>query len=616
MTAINDLVDEAGSLGIGASLQALCDVARALEDMLCQDIFRFEFRMPAEPVDVKEAPEAISVNQIDVYALARELEGALRAIVLPERASIAPAAAPAGADVPAVSSVSTVTRELRERLETIEKETISLPVVCSDLYTTRTVPPADRPLASDHLFSDGHTGPKPPMPQEASPAAERRIVEGLVERETLEKSVKKSYVESTEQSIKRSASVVRELEDVYERLASHTIDMDSEIKRSTIVELSNARIQAGAAVPPPAPPEKSAPPGETTPTIPSRSVEVPAFRLKLRAPPPSEQAADNVKRLSEAMARSNGPTMGGIEANGLRAPAEMPDKTPAMHPREATVPAPVVVAPPALVAVHHSFNTMNRYLALAAGMVMGTMGRMPEGGISPPDIRTYGFRAPVERTSHGDMRTIIQADMQAMAPFIAPAPAPVAPPALVAVHHSFNTMNKYVSSAIAMAAGTTGRIAEGGARAPGGQAPLVRLMLDNAAPASAPINTLVRAGESVVVPVPQPVLVEGGGGSPALSLAVNVAAARAAEHSGGQAMMDLARDTGYSPAGREAININLHAATPHVTDNNTNKVSNFHNTFNITVTVKGGGAEESDLRELGKKIGRILSEEIKRYGGI
>jgi len=43
--------------------------------------------------------------------------------------------------------------------------------------------------------------------------------------------------------------------------------------------------------------------------------------------------------------------------------------------------------------------------------------------------------------------------------------------------------------------------------------------------------------------------------------------------------------------------------------------ASFQNTFNIVVNVKGGG-EESELRDLGRKIGLILSEEIKRYGGI
>jgi hypothetical protein len=41
---------------------------------------------------------------------------------------------------------------------------------------------------------------------------------------------------------------------------------------------------------------------------------------------------------------------------------------------------------------------------------------------------------------------------------------------------------------------------------------------------------------------------------------------------------------------------------------------NFHNSFNITVNVKGG-REETDVKDLGRKIGQILSDEIKRYGG-
>jgi len=51
-----------------------------------------------------------------------------------------------------------------------------------------------------------------------------------------------------------------------------------------------------------------------------------------------------------------------------------------------------------------------------------------------------------------------------------------------------------------------------------------------------------------------------------------------------------------------------------VSQNISNPV-HFQNTFNIAINVKGGG-EESELRDLGRKIGLILSDEIKRYGGI
>lgn len=42
---------------------------------------------------------------------------------------------------------------------------------------------------------------------------------------------------------------------------------------------------------------------------------------------------------------------------------------------------------------------------------------------------------------------------------------------------------------------------------------------------------------------------------------------------------------------------------------------NLHNTFNIEIAMRGQG-DERELRELGQKIGTILSEELKRYGGL
>lgn len=43
--------------------------------------------------------------------------------------------------------------------------------------------------------------------------------------------------------------------------------------------------------------------------------------------------------------------------------------------------------------------------------------------------------------------------------------------------------------------------------------------------------------------------------------------------------------------------------------------NNFHNTFNVTVNVKGG-SEEKEMKELGRKISQILSDELRRYGGM
>jgi len=58
----------------------------------------------------------------------------------------------------------------------------------------------------------------------------------------------------------------------------------------------------------------------------------------------------------------------------------------------------------------------------------------------------------------------------------------------------------------------------------------------------------------------------------------------------------------------------ISALTPQTSPSTTvNKA--MHNTFNITITTKSI-SEERDLKELGKKIGMILAEEVRRSGGI
>lgn len=69
-----------------------------------------------------------------------------------------------------------------------------------------------------------------------------------------------------------------------------------------------------------------------------------------------------------------------------------------------------------------------------------------------------------------------------------------------------------------------------------------------------------------------------------------------------------------SPIGTLTQNITLaHAGGMAATPSPKNEVT-IHNTFNIEVAMRGQG-DERELRELGQKIGTILSEELKRYGG-
>jgi hypothetical protein len=117
--------------------------------------------------------------------------------------------------------------------------------------------------------------------------------------------------------------------------------------------------------------------------------------------------------------------------------------------------------------------------------------------------------------------------------------------------------------------------------------------------------------------------------APAINLVMGITAARAMQSAGGSAINQFISvlpslgSGGLQGAipmeriGNGQININVPRAPPERGPEGgaVNKVSNFHNTFNITVSVKGG-SDDGDLRDLGKKIGRILSDEIKRYGGI
>lgn len=70
------------------------------------------------------------------------------------------------------------------------------------------------------------------------------------------------------------------------------------------------------------------------------------------------------------------------------------------------------------------------------------------------------------------------------------------------------------------------------------------------------------------------------------------------------------------PLIREVSPATLHSMPniPPISSAGRSVVTNIENSFNITVEVKNA-AEERDLKELGRKIGAILSEEIKRYGG-
>ena len=114
-----------------------------------------------------------------------------------------------------------------------------------------------------------------------------------------------------------------------------------------------------------------------------------------------------------------------------------------------------------------------------------------------------------------------------------------------------------------------------------------------------------------------------------INLAQSFAAAGALQKAGTSAIKDIIM---AAPSSGTGYQMNPAAAIPRLREINMQNASipqrdiinaaqsgttssNFHNTFNIVVNVKGG-KEESELRDLGRKIGLVLSDEIKRYGGI
>jgi hypothetical protein len=82
-------------------------------------------------------------------------------------------------------------------------------------------------------------------------------------------------------------------------------------------------------------------------------------------------------------------------------------------------------------------------------------------------------------------------------------------------------------------------------------------------------------------------------------------------HSGGLYEMTVTPAPHVMPSLRQDVSLLKDAATQTQIGGN---VAHFHNTFNIVVNVKG--RTETEIKDLGKKIGLILSDEMRQYGGI
>jgi hypothetical protein len=82
-------------------------------------------------------------------------------------------------------------------------------------------------------------------------------------------------------------------------------------------------------------------------------------------------------------------------------------------------------------------------------------------------------------------------------------------------------------------------------------------------------------------------------------------------HGGGLYEIDVIAASHVMPFMRQDVSLLKDAATQTQIGGN---VTHLHNTFNIVVNVKG--RTETEIKDLGKKIGLILSDEMRQYGGI
>ena len=626
MTAINDLITIAGETALASQelalpFNVLADVETtmrklygsifdALEGMIGLRPMFIPYAAPTGPIEPKESPPAkeaekkpVTLGQIDIRTLITDLQRALDREIPVHSDARSPGTAgalPMGKDRPIrktlSSSVTTktfnvysVTKEIQKHMESLEKETISLPGVYSDFYSNvsdRKPDIADRPFAADYARASSLISPGNEVKAVEKTDNKHTTDTGHITRSypgTIARKPMKQRSSPVDEGIRRSTTAVKALETVYENIVKNSVNVESidrELRSSSVGQINVASEPMG--MPPTAEKRRQShspdiifqsslahPASQATAkqaTVKDfehvnvagrdkvKKIEVPTLKLTSYVPTPAAQAEDNAKNLSAAFSRSV--------------------STPRLHAEDVNVKKSTKIT-----------NTS-----------------IPASPLS----------------------------------------------ALTSVYNSFSVMGSYMG-AVADMARPIGIMSD-----PGTRSPVVNMALDRAVgkPDSgpSPISALIRIGSSMPAPIPEilrratmsdaggmrlpsvEMLGRGAGieghRSPAVNFAVNLAASNELQRAGGPVIREFIRSGPSISSGlggaasavaaerNSIINIASPAAAGNTTDNSTvSKVSNFHNTFNITISTKGGG-EEGNLRDLGKKIGKILSDEMKRYGGI
>lgn len=659
MTAIEVLLEKAGEIcGAGTSeiapalgqmadaqasmAEALACFYEAAADVSALEAFRYGFVLPAEPPEIKvdqgekaadTRTSGVSLGPINVYA---------------------------------------ITQEVQKALNGVGRNSIDVPTVFSNFATPKTAIEMPSPARQPEVFGPAEvkTSTGNPMTSPAGNTVERlRSFDG----DKKERKRHESAEEWVENSVVRSNIVMNRLSGVRQNIVDRTITEDKvreisngslsissalssgyetpamPVKEPTLTEPARVREFESAGTTPPvgrdnarssqpraytaSPENPAASPEQPQETVRSsvlrKVVEAPPIRPRIKVISPAEDAAFNASKLSDALARSASPEIKFDGRDSKPLPIEKPLRIdwppqPQLSPgtasraigRENSRSGPAFAAMPSSAAaepgvafatapvaqVVRSFATMNEYVR--AMSELGARSVAENGGTAP--------------VSAGAMIVDAMTGMSATAqsPLSSAREAPVADLQRALTMHTPASLTRTQD---AQQSETRPVPAMG-----------------------SPLLSQVSGRQDSIVPGARPTVRYM---QPAIGLAANIAAAQAGQRAGISMIQQLVRSTPHvagtvapqastvyegfgglsmnpitSPAAASGaeniVNITVpHAAAGRVNENSTtNKVSNFHNTFNITVNVKGG--EERDLKDLGRKIGQILSDEMKRYGGI
>lgn len=608
MTAINSLIDVAGGMDSPLSgsmsvledavlsVQTLCEsFLAALENIPTQDFFRAEFRLPAEARGFNEeqepAPQANVSVGIDVYAIAKQIQDAMgriqqESISVPELCSDL---AFSGNKMPVrdTSVSKEISRELtREYSHELYRETTKETAIEAReprAILPPSLPEKSKPVSGSRWYRSRSRELSAAQPERPREPASVRTEPG----EPVQQKTSLSY--NIEQSIKRSTLVINEMENVIKNVVSaDTIRDEAARPSSAIGQLESVRanpprgINVRAAVETQEPTRNKDEPQDHTINSALVSNMAAATAPLSSMQKASADASENSRGLTDALARS-------VSAPSGMHLAEARENSANSEVQQRQVP-PMVHVSKALSLIQNTYSVAGSQPAGIAREHVQTFNlAMPGARITSPAVNSAEYRVGL---------------------------ADVA----IEVNRSIEVLSN-------VGAG------------PGIQSPIIRLINNVMTPAQSPMEAMtspiiklinnVTAQSTMdamagVKSMTMPVTVQKAQArDPVISLAVSMSAAHAAQVAGASAIEDfvlaspsIAGGT-QSPAmaDRNIVNVSMPGVTvEREMGGSVNKTSNFHNTFNINITMKGGG-EEGDLKELGKKIGRILSDEIKRYGG-